>query len=412
MTPDQISYLTMVGPLSMCVWSPVFCKLIDVFGRKYTILSTSVVHIVAWLLIAFAKDAYYLYMISRFISGMADACCMAAIPTYVAEVTKPRIRDLFGSWIMIWLFFGQLFVNIVGNFCDIPTTAYIMLSIPVLFSISFIFMPESPYYCCMKGEYTKARISLQFLCRKNDVDKELSQLAADVKRQLSERGTFIDLIMIGSNRKALMIANLTRSFQQLSGFTAMLTYTQYVFQESTDGISGGIGSIIFNTLLSICCIFGNIVADRLGKPIALTISGLGSGLSMLAATLYAYLDTYTETDVTVANYVPIIGMVLYVVFFSFGLAMIPTALVGELFSTSIRSKAAMITNMVFALYIAGMNKLFQYLLSEFGLCVPFLFFTICCFIAAVGSYFFVPNTKGKSLEEIQQILKGNSKSLV
>ncbi|KAI4468834.1 facilitated trehalose transporter tret1-2 -like protein [Holotrichia oblita] len=406
-TSEQISYLTIVGPLSMCLWSPVFCKLMDTFGRKYTLLSTSVLHVTAWLLIAFAKDVYYIYMISRFISGMADACCMAVVPTYVAEVTKPRIRDLFGSWIMIWLFFGQFIVNVVGNFCDIRMTALIMLCIPILFIITFSFMPESPYYCCMKGEYTSAKTNLQFLHRKNDVEKELTQLVSDVKRQLSERGTFKDLILIPSNRRALIIANLTRSLQQLSGFTAMLTYAQYIFQESTDSISSGAASMLFNALLAICCIFGNIVADKVGKPVALSISGAGSGLSMLAVTLYAYFDMYTETDVTIANYVPIIGLVLYVVFFSIGLAMIPTALVGELFSTSIKSKAAMITNMVFAAYIAGMNKLFQYLMDGYGLCVPFLLFTICCFIAAIASYIFVPNTKGKSLEEIQQILKGN-----
>lgn len=397
----------MVGPLSMCVWTPVFCKLMDAFGRKYTLLSSSVLHVTAWLLIAFAEDSYYIYMISRFVSGMSDACCMSVVPTYVAEVTKPRIRDLFGSSIMISLFFGQFFVNCVGNFCDIPTTAFIMLSIPILFTVTFVFMPETPYFCCMKGELAKAKTSLQFLYRKRDVDKELTQLVADVKRQLSETGTFRDLFVIESNRRALIIANLSRTFQQLAGFTAMLTYAQYIFQESSDSISSGVAAMLFNALLAVCCIFGNIIADKLGKPIALTISGLGSGISMLAVTLYAYFDIYHDVDVTVANYVPVVGLIFYVVFFSLGLAMIPTALVGELFSTSVRSKGAMISGMVFALYIAGMNKLFQFLMSEFGLCVPFLLFTICSFIAAIGSYLFIPNTKGKSLEEIQQILKGN-----
>ncbi|KRT84897.1 membrane transporter [Oryctes borbonicus] len=407
-TIDQASYLTVIPPLAMIVGTPPFCILLDKIGRKKNLMILGFLQIVSWLLIAFGTNIYIFYL-ARCISGLGDACGFATLPTYIAESATPPVRGRYGNMMMIIMFFGQFMINCIGYYCSIKTTALAMLSIPILFLISFYFMPETPYFYVMKNDQSNARKSLQKLRRINDVELELMQITADVQRQMSESSKYSDLWNIKSNRMAVIIANVARGFQQFGGISALLVYTQYIFQQAGGDISSGVAAMIFSGMLSVANVFANFISDSLGRKRSMVVSCFFCGIALLSETIFFYLQDNTNVDVSVASWFPVVGLAVYVLAFTSGLGVVPTLLLGELFSTAIRSKAAMTTNISFAIYLSVLNKLFQYLLTSFGLWVPFLFFSVCLFLSAIGSYFIIPDTKDKTLEEIQQILKGNSK---
>lgn len=405
-TIEDASYLTVIPPIAMIIATPLFCILLDKIGRKKNLLLMGTIHIVAWLLIAFGTNIYMFYL-ARAITGLGDACGFATLPAYIAESTTPKIRGMYGNTMMIIMFFGQFLINCLGFYLSISLTAFIMLSIPFAFLITFSFMPETPYYFVMKGQEDNARSSLKKLRRIPDVERELAQIIADVQRQMTEPSRYVDLWKIKSNRMAVIIANVSRGFQQFGGMSALLVYTQYIFEQAGGDLSSGVSAMIFSGMFAVANVFANFVSDRLGRRRSMIISSFFCGVALLGETIYFYIQQNTDIDVSAAGWFPVVGLAAYILAFACGLGVVPTLLLGELFSTGIRSKAAMTTNIVFAIYLSVINKLFQFLLTDFGLWVPFLFFTICLFLGSIGSYFIIPDTKGKTLEEIQQMLKGN-----
>ncbi|KAI4468883.1 sugar transporter [Holotrichia oblita] len=403
-TIEEAAYFPILPSIVMLFTTTIYCQLIDKIGRKWTLLSTGALQALSWLLIALAKDSYLIY-ISRALFGLSDAGVMATIPTYVAEVTTPNVRGLYGSIIVISAFLGHFVANCVGYYLSIQLTSFIMLPIPILFIILFSFMPETPYYFVMVGNIDGAMKSLQKLRGCENVQPELIQITLDVERQLSESGRFKDLFLIGSNRKALIVATISRSFQNYSGSNCIAVYSQYIFQEAGGDISSGVAGMIVSGLFALVNPFANFICDQLGRRKSMILSSLGCSLCLLAEAIYFYLQAFDVTDLSIINWFPVLGLASYSITFCLGLGLVPTLLLGEIFSTNIRRHGVTVTNTIVSANFCIVLKLFQLLMSTHGMWVPFLFFGLCCFVASIGSWFIVPETKGKTLEEIQQMLK-------
>ncbi|GJQ66064.1 hypothetical protein Trydic_g4150 [Trypoxylus dichotomus] len=405
-TIEDASYFPIIPPIAMLIATPIFCKLTDRNGRKYTLLTAGVFHAISWVVIAFA-DAIYLFYISRMFFGISDACMFAALPTYIAEVTTPKIRSSYGNIMVISSLIGQFLSNCIGYYVSIQSAAFIMLPFPILFVITFAFMPDTPYYFLKSGKAEQAMKSLQKLRGCEDVKTELLRLNLDVQRQLSESGKFKDLFLIKSNRKALAIASVSRSFQQYSGSGSLVVYAQYIFNEAGGSISSGAGAMIVSGIFAFVNLFANVICDKLGRRKSMIFSCLGCAIILLAEATYFYVQAFDVLNLSFINWFPILGLASYAVTFCIGLGVIPTLLLGEIFSTSIRQHGTMVSNIIFGANICVALKLFQLLMSTYGMWVPFLVFGLCCLVSAFCSYFIIPETKGKTLEEIQQILKGN-----
>lgn len=398
----------MIGPVALVLTTPIFCKLGDKIGRKYTLLLTGLIHLSGWLAVIFAKNIWIFYL-NRILFGMGDACIYAILPAYLAEITTARMRNLFGNMLMIFSFYGQFFSNCIGYYFSIPTTGMIMLAVPLLFLTCFTFMPDTPYFLVMVNNTEGAKRSLQQLRGIQNVDLELKQITQDVNRQLSESGNLKDLFAIKSNRKALFIAIFSRSAYQLSGFVALVAYSQYVFQEAGGTIPNGISAMIVSLILCVVIIFANVISDQLGRKKSMVISCSGCGIALLGEAIYFYLQKNDIVDLTSINWFPVAALVFYALWFCVGLGIVPTLIAGEIFSTSIRKHATSITNVVFGIYASIFTKVFQLLMTGYGLWAPFLFFSVCLFIHAIASHFIILETKAKTLEDIQQMLKGNKK---
>ncbi|XP_022913034.2 facilitated trehalose transporter Tret1-like [Onthophagus taurus] len=403
-TLTDASYLSVIPPIVTIIFSPFFGVLLDKFGRKKTLLSIAGFHIISLALIASAKTIWMFYL-SRVFFGLSDVFMFGSLPIYIAEVASPSIRGTWGNAMMISVFLGQFVVNGIGYYCTIPTTAYILSVAPVIFFACFIFAPDTPYFYVMKDDLVSAEKSLKWLRGLDDVSEELDQITADVRRQFSDPGKYKDLFLENSNRKALIIVVLTRIIQMFSGIAAFSVYNQYIFKEATQDINEGHSAMIFNAILAIASISAPMFIEKIGRNRSMVISCLGSGVTLLAEAIYFYLQRETTTEMSSFTWFPIVGLVAYVIVFSIGLGLVPVLLVGELFPTNMRGHTSSTMNVIFALLLMVTTKLFHLLISGFGLYVPFAFFSICCFIGVVVCYFIVPETRGKTLEEIQQLLK-------
>lgn len=401
---EESSYIALVAPLGDLIGAPIAGWLADTIGRKNSILLSALPTLTAWMIIAFASSTW-MFCIGRIFAGIAEGFFYIIFPMYMGETTEPSIRGVIGGSLPVSLMLGMLLINAYVPFLSIRDSSIISAVIPVLLIICFAWMPESPYYLIMKGKMEEAKKALYFLRRCN-VDKDLEVLKSDVRRQMSERGTLKDLFYIRSNRKAFFIVIGVRIVQQFSGLTAWSMYTQTIFAQAGADLSPVLASCIYALTQLFTTCWCSLLLDKYGRRPLLILSCLGSGIILIIGGVYFYLQQNTDVDISSVTWIPIAVMMAYVVCFCIGLGTVPSVILGEMFSTSVKGKALCIICMIYSLVISGTSKLFHFMTITFGLYSPFFFFAVTCLLGMVFSYYVLPETKGKTLEEIQQNLKG------
>ncbi|KAF2904710.1 hypothetical protein ILUMI_01463 [Ignelater luminosus] len=404
--PEEVSYVVMIAPLGFLIGSPITGFLLDKIGRKYTLLLLSIPEILPCILIATCNNVTILY-IARLIMGIADGALFTSLPVYMGEISEPKVRGIIGASHCYGMLVGVLLINIYGSYVPIRTAACISVFVPLLFLITFVWMPESPYYLVMKNRLEDARSSLKRLRRMTNVEDELTKITADVQRQVSEPSTLRDIFTIRSNLRGFLIILGLRTLQQFSGAVALTYYIQIIFKQADGSLSPVESSIICSGLKVLVVSGSSIVVDSFGRKPLLFFSCFGSAVLLITMGVY-FVFQQRGYDLSSFMWFPIICMVLYNVVGAMGLSMIPNLMAAELLSASIKSKALGILNMYLGVCIAAVSKLFQWLDHDFGMHVPFFFFGVWCVVGIIFVYFGVPETKGKTLEEIQQMLKGNT----
>ncbi|KAF2880847.1 hypothetical protein ILUMI_25336 [Ignelater luminosus] len=400
---EEISYVVMIAPFGYLLSGPFSVFIVDRIGRKSSLLLIAIPQILAWLLIAYADGVAILY-IARIVAGAAEGALFTVLPMYACEISEPKVRGSLGSIFTVGLILGILLINCYGSFIPIATTAFISISIPLLFLVTFVWMPESPYFFLMKENVEDAKRSLQALRRIQNVETELTILTSDVQRQISESGTLKEVFTIYTNRKAFLILVGVRTLQQFSGYSAFSFYTQVIFKNVKDHLSPAAYSIIYNASHLIFVCLGLFCVEKFGRRPLLIWSTAGSGLCLFVTAFYFYF-LCNNYNMYSFSWIPIVAMVSYTILFDIGLGIVPNLLTGEIFSASVKAKALGILIIYCALATSASSKLFQFLEESFGMHVPFFVFAFCCVSGTLFCYYYVPETKGQSLEEIQRNLK-------
>lgn len=143
--------------------------------------------------------------------------------------------------------------------------------------------------------------------------------------------------------------------------------------------------------------------DRFGRKPLLYVSTVGTAISLLMESVYFYMQDAGD-DVSSINWLPITGIFLSIIFKACGIASIPHLIMGEIFPENIKALATSITLVYSGVLGAIVVLLFPLVSAAFGLGTSFLIFSICCLLGFVFTLFFVLETKGKSLAEIQESL--------
>uniref|UniRef100_A0A6P7GED4 Facilitated trehalose transporter Tret1-like isoform X1 n=1 Tax=Diabrotica virgifera virgifera TaxID=50390 RepID=A0A6P7GED4_DIAVI len=406
-TEEQASYFNTINPIFTVLICPFCSKFTDNLGRKKTILLITVPQIAGWVCAALAKDVYLFY-VSRAFAGIADAIFFAALPPYIGEITTPGVRGKWGNLLAGSYYIGEFSINVIGSYFGVVRSSYICLPLPIIFFVLFSFIPESPYYLLMKGKEDEAKKSLIYFRGDKTIDQNLNQLKHDDQRQMSESGTWIDLFKIKSNRKALLAAAFLRFTQHTSGLGILITFTQFVFQKSGGNLSHELSSIIYTGVqMTLNFIVLTFIMHRFGRRGCYMTSTGVNGIVLFFMATYFYFNDYTDIDVSSFNWFPVASTVVFQIFASFGLNVIPTLMLSELFSVSIKTKAMVLIVLTFGAGGALINYLFYLINTSAGFFAPFYVFAFCNILTAVVTYFILPETRGKTLEDIQQSLKNN-----
>lgn len=398
-TNEQGSWLAIMPLIGAAVGSLLTASTIDILGRKRTILLTSFPLFAAWIMVACAKSVIVL-IIGRLLAGAADGAAFTAVPMYLGEIAEPKIRGMLGSSCSATFIFGIFLINVVGSYLSITVTAILSSLVPIALLLTFMWMPESPYYLLIKGDFNAAKKSLQIFRGRKEIDTELNRIDTAVKEQMRNTGKFIDLFKIGSNRKALYIMLGLRAAQQFSGVMPLTYYANSIFSKS-GYLTASTATILYFSIQLCCCVISSIIVDKSGRRPLLIVSITGAAVCLLVEGIYFYIAKCTNINVDNYSFIQFAALIGFVIIFSLGMQTIPILILCELFPTNIKAFALCLADIYFCIIASLVSKFFQITDDKFGTHVPFFTFTICCVLGLVFIIFCVPETKGKTLEDIQ-----------
>ncbi|XP_018338089.1 PREDICTED: facilitated trehalose transporter Tret1-like [Trachymyrmex septentrionalis] len=404
---EEISWvasLLTLGAVPGCIISALT---VNIIGRKNTMLFSAVPSVIGWLLIVFATSSPDLF-ISRFLSGLAMGMHTSITPMYLGEISPAKIRGYLGSMLIVSMKLGVLIEYTIGPFLSVRNLALISLAAPCLFVVTFIWLPESPYYLIRCDAKEKAINSLVQLRGKKDVYKEADSIEQSVKADLANKAGLRELLFIRGNRRALTTLVCLVIFQQLSGSQVLIQYSQIIFDKMDSNLEGKYLTMILGAVQLVCTIVCMIITDYSGRKLLLTISAIGTACSTAIVATYFHLQ-YNHVDISNITWLPAIGVILFIVMYSIGLSALPFTMAGELFSMNVKALGNTMGMMTLTIVAFVVTNLYLIISEGAGVHTPFWIFTACCFAAAIFTFFYVPETKGKTLEQIQRKLHNPSK---
>lgn len=304
-----------------------------------------------------------------------------------------------------------MIVGVLLSYCIVPfVPIWISSAIAAVFVViqacSFIVMPESPYYQLMKGKRESARKSLRWLRRREDVEEELLEIEAAVKRQEEERGRPQDLLIVPSNRKALLIMFTLNTTQHFCGISVVLMNVQIILRDAGSAISEKLSAILFGVCMLIASIGGSPFIDRFGRRILLISSSILSSIFLGVLGAFFYLKDIEGMDLSEYGAIPLAAVLLYALVYKYGLGLVPIVSMGELFPTSVKAMGMTLSDLTYTVMAMVSLQVYYVTAERYGMYFPFLLFLCCGLFTAIFVYYVMPETKGKTLEEIQMILKG------
>lgn len=352
----------------------------------------------------YAKDVNLFY-IARFLNGFGTGAIFTVLPMFVGEISEDAVRGALGSFMQLFITFGLLFSYAIGPYTTIAHFNLACVIAPLLFLfIFFMYVPESPYYLIAVGDKTKAEKALKKLRSSDNVDKELELIKKSVEESLENKASFFDIFKSKGLTKALMISLALVTFQQFAGINAILFYTQTIFEATGSSIPPEISTIIIGIVQIIGSFLTPIFVEKKGKRFLLLTSAIGMALSELVLGAYFYLKEHNH-NVQPIFWLPVVTLIAYMLTYCSGFGPLPWAVMGELFPGNVKSSASTVTASFCWILGFLITKFFANMVDVMGTSGSFWFFAGCCVIAGVFVYKFLPETSGKSLQEIQEILQ-------
>ncbi|XP_034484214.1 facilitated trehalose transporter Tret1-2 homolog isoform X1 [Drosophila innubila] len=406
-TKEEFSWVGAFMTLgAACVCIPIGF-LINQIGRKWTMLLLVLPFILGWALLIWAQNVVMMY-IARFILGIAGGAFCVTAPMYTGEIAQKDIRGTLGSFFQLMITIGILFVYGIGAGLDVMWMSIVCGILPIIFGVIFFFMPESPTYLVSKNRSEAAVQSIQWLRGKEyDYAPELEELQQSDREIRAQQVNIFAALSRPVTIKAMSISLGLMFFQQVSGINAVIFYSESIFKDANTGISTGLSTILIGIMQVVATFASTIVVDKLGRRILLLASGIVMALSTTAIGVYFFLKDQNEENVLNLGWLPVASLCIFIIMFSIGYGPVPWLMMGELFATDIKGFAGSIagtTNWVLAFVI---TKTFKNLTDGLGSGPTFWLFAGLTVVGVVFVFFIVPETKGKSLNEIQQELAGN-----
>lgn len=398
-TPQQVGTLVSAVPLGALIAAAICGKLNDWLGRKKILFATAILFILGTLLSALAHDISMLYS-GRLLIGLAIGVGSFSAPLYIAEISEQKHRGALVTLNQLAIVIG-IFLAYLINYAFAAShnwrwmLGYGVIPALILFICCF-FLPESPRWLVSKSKISEALKILRYIHGDQQANYEMAQLTQVAK---VERMRFTDL-MRRNFWKVLLLGILVSILTQAVGINAIIYYAPTIFQQT--GFSAATTAILATTGIGLINVIFTLIAvrylDKIGRRKLLMIGISGIVLSLII--LSSAFAMGVNHSVSLA-WLALGSMLLFVACQAFSTGPACWLIPSEIFPVSVRGLGMGLsvafnwgTNVLVA-------ALFPVVLAVWGGTIAFLIFLIIALIAWLYFYFYVPETKNVSLEQIE-----------
>ncbi|CAH0697160.1 unnamed protein product [Spodoptera exigua] len=404
LTPSEASWVASLLCLG-ALWGAGPAGLIsEYFGRKKTLLYLALPLVVSWILVASSPNVYGLY-VGRFVGGMALGAFSVGIPPYVEDIAEKHILPTLANFYHVHFSCGVLFGYIIGLVENTSWLTVLCASVPTAFFVAFIFLPESPAYLMSQGKFHEAKAALRYFRGiDNDIDSEMKALKERLRNSAKIKVTFKELFGTRSTVKALIVSFLLMVFQQMSGIFPVLFYTKNIFETFAISLNPPSAAIILGFCFVSSTYFSTMLLKVVRRRILLMVSFAAMAVNLACLGIYYHLKASNFTPG--GTWIPLFTLCLFVSFYASGVGPIPWLMLREIFPTHMTRRATALTAGFHWFLAFCVTKFYQNLIDMVKHGWTLLAFCIVCIVGIAFVFFFVPETKGRTLEEIQNEFEG------
>lgn len=323
---------------------------------------------------------------------------------YLGEISSDAVRGSITTFITVMTKAGILLAYSVGPYVSFQKLAIILMLPPIIFIISFIWLPESPYFLFSKNRDEEARKSLIWLRNGSLMDEEKIKLAVELSAE--NKGNIKSMLTKG-NIKGLYIVLGLLTCGSLCGSQAIIGYAETIFKEVGGDLGASETSIVLSVVQLAAAIISSAIVDKIGRRPLLLVSTIGVTICNIIVGMYFFLTNHQQIDLSRFSWIPVAAIMIFVTSYSIGLATVPFAIISEVFTTNFKAFASSVSVIVVAIISFIVIKMFQIISDDFGIFYSFWMFGIFSFLFIIFIWILVPETKGKSLEDILEEMNGD-----
>ncbi len=391
--------------VSIALWGTVIGSIVigkpgDAFGRRAMLSVCGVFFFFSALGCALA-ESWYVLLFSRFLGGVAIGAASVMAPMYIAEIAPGRLRGRLVAvaqfniviGILVAFFSNYLLVDIGAN--NWRWMFGVMAFPAALFFLLLFLVPESPRWLVKQKLIDKARSVLQNVGADN-LESELSDIVDSLKEEI---GQGVTKLFQKKYSFPIMCAVLLAIFNQLSGINVIMYYAPMIFEKAgastnaamLQAVAVGVTNMIFT-------IIAMFFIDKFGRKTLLLIGAVGMFFSLSGAAFHYYFE----------NLFGGIGVVIFIVgfiaFFAFSQGAVIWVFLAEIFPNKVRARGQALGSFTHWIMNALIGLVFPVALSSVGGGSVFMFFAVMMIPFFIFVWKMMPETKGKSLEELEKVI--------
>ncbi len=375
-------------------------QLADKYGRKPALMLAALIFALSSLGMAFANNLTF-FLIMRLMAGVGVGMASMLSPMYIAEVSPAEMRGRNVSINQLTIVFGILITNLVNYaLADLGQDAWRWMfglgAVPSLgFLLGLYWLPESPRWLILHNRQAEALQILQKIGGESYAKQTQQQVEATTQRQTADARLFdpkyLSVIAVGAGLAV---------FQQLCGINVVFNYTATIFES----VGANLNRQLFETVAIGCVnVLFTILAmwqvDKLGRKPLMLIGSLGLSVAYVVIALFLYQQ--------VAPWLLSVVVLIAIATYASTLAPVTWVLIAEIFPNAVRSKATSFS--ILCLWGAYFVLVFTFpmLAESLGTYGPFGLYALICLLGFVFIKTKVKETKGKTLEEMDEVFVGH-----
>ncbi|KAF8104192.1 hypothetical protein N665_0176s0007 [Sinapis alba] len=381
-------------------------QIAEYIGRKGSLMIAAIPNIIGWLSISFAKDTSFLYM-GRLLEGFGVGIISYTVPVYIAEIAPQNMRGALGSVNQLSVTIGIMLAYLLGLFVPWRILAVLGVLPCTLLIPGLFFIPESPRWLAKMGLTDDFETSLQVL---RGFDTDITIEVNEIKRSVASSTKRSAIRFVDLKRRRyyfpLMVGIGLLVLQQLGGINGVLFYSSTIF-ESAGVSSSNVATFGVGAVQVVATAVATWLVDKSGRRLLLMISSIGMTISLVIVAVAFYLKEFVspESDMyNILSMVSVVGVVTMVIACSLGMGPIPWLIMSEILPVNIKGLAGSIATLAnwFVSWLVTMTANMLLAWSSGG---TFTLYALVCGFTVAFVSLWVPETKGKTLEEIQALFR-------